>query len=127
MGCHYFSDGFSTKWSLESEGLIKDTTQGIKIRAPIERVAAELLGRHHKNRTNDRTGLVHRLKGGFCHCSGLAEIEQLDAIAAGGLRLQHDVSGFDVPVDDILFVSGSQTEQALCGKLTKGLFGHGLG
>jgi hypothetical protein len=105
---HNLGHGGASEGPLECECLIKNTAQGVKIGAPIERVAAELLGRHHVNRADDRPGVVYRLEGGFGHGAGLPEIKQLDAVATIRLGLEHDVAGFDIAVDDIFFVSGAE-------------------
>ena len=124
---HNLGHGGASERPLECEGLIKNTTQGVKIGAQIERVVTELLGRHHVNRADHRSGVVHRLKRGFRHGAGLPEIKQLDAVAAIKLGLEHDVARFDVAVDDIFFMSEAEAEEALCGELAEGFFGHGLG
>jgi prolyl-tRNA synthetase len=45
-----------------SEGLVKDTSEGINIRTVVDRLAAELLRGDHENRTRNRAGVVHGLQ-----------------------------------------------------------------
>ena len=80
--------------ALSGQELEKDDSSGEDVRAPVDRLAAHLLGRHVRRRALDRPSL-----GGAQAADrlGHAEIDQLEL----AFERQHEVAETDIAVDEI--------------------------
>ena len=56
----------------------------------------------------------------------MAEVENLHAVAALGQGREHDIARLHIAVDDIFFMSGRESLQALRGEITEGPLAHRL-
>ena len=95
------------------EELVEDDADRVEVAARVERVAARLLGAHVLGRAADdaraRDAGLLRLGAHL----GEAEVDDLHEVAARAQRLEDDVLGLEVAVDDVS-VCASASAASVC-------------
>jgi hypothetical protein len=111
-GIHYGSVAIAFEWSFSGEHLVKQDAQSPKVCSLVDRLSAQLLGRHVGHGTQHHAAARER------HISKLGQPEVEDFDSAVGLS--NYVSRFDVPVDDPLLVGRGEPARDLPGILNPG-------
>ena len=95
------------------EELVEDDADRVEIAARVERIAARLLGAHVLGRAaHDAGARDARLLRLGAHL-GQAEVDDLDEVAARPHRLEDDVLGLEIAVDDVLVVRLGERRERL--------------
>ena len=116
MGGHDLCGGLSTEGVDPGQGVVIDAADRIEIDALVDGDALELFGPHEMDRSEHAVRLVDRLEGGLGRKLGESEIDHLDLELSGGKPADHDVSRFDVAVDQVKLLSGDQGLEGLHGE-----------
>ena len=89
------------------------TPTRVEVAARIERVTAALLGAHVLGRAAHDAGARDRPIGRVDAHLREAEVDDLDEVAAGAERLQDDVLGLEIAVDDLQVVRFGERREDL--------------
>ena len=110
----------SISWSIAPDG--------VDVRAAVDHLAADLLGRHVLRRAEDDAGLGLEAAVHLLHVAGdelrHAEVEDLGPLDAVLVDVDADVVGLHVAVDDALVVGGAQRAEELRGDVARTADGH---
>src|ERR1700751_4585968 len=114
MLIHHLS-GRTSEWCLASRHYPERYAKRVQIRTDVHLHSSELLGAG-KIRGPDKAPR-HRnggLRTRFIDCLGQPKVDDLCSHTASLLEAHHDVTRFDVPMNEFLLVDRSQTGGDLC-------------
>jgi hypothetical protein len=89
------------------EAFVQQATQGVDVDAPVHGPAVEQFGGHISHGSDGLAGLSQRGLGAPAEGAHDAEVHEIDEVAAA-LAGHEYVGGFDVPVHQVVIMSGVQ-------------------
>ena len=110
---HHLRRRLGLEGELAGEQLVEDDADSVKVAASVERVAAALLGAHVLGRAADDARAGDAGTDGLAAHLGEPEVHHLDEVAAGPHRLEDDVLGLEVAVDDLEVVRFGERREHL--------------